>query len=200
MVGRGAERGFSSPMSSCEFNKNTPTRSFTTHRSVPCVSIQLTLSQHVQRKLKYMYVKGKNTSHTSHSLHSHAREMQRVPRSQTRIRVAVPRVNPGSEPVQPPRLAGVWTVADTHTGMAWYGMVWYGLGLRLKVSSSPEERSSSSWGRRGGGGGGGGGEFTAQRAVKRTCDNTSRRRLLPRRIALVGGDSFRLHQRGHRAC
>jgi hypothetical protein len=24
----------------------------------------------------------------------------------------IPRVNPGSEPVQPPRLAGVWTVAD----------------------------------------------------------------------------------------
>jgi hypothetical protein len=30
-----------------------------------------------------------NTSHTSHSLHSHARDMQRVPRSQTRIRVAI---------------------------------------------------------------------------------------------------------------
>ena len=56
--------------------------------------------------------------------------MQRVPRSQTRIRVAIPRVNPGSEPVRPPRLAGMWTVADTHTGMAWYGMVWYGLGLK----------------------------------------------------------------------
>ena len=27
----------------------------------------------------------------------------------------VPRVNPGSEPVQPPRLTGVWTVAGTHT-------------------------------------------------------------------------------------
>ena len=77
----------------------------------------ITTHQQVQRKLKY--VKGKNTSHTSHSLHSHAREKQRVPRSQTRIRVAIPRVNPGSEPVQPPRLAGVWTVADTHTGMAW---------------------------------------------------------------------------------
>ena len=95
-----------------------------------------TTHQHVQRKLTY--VKGKNTSHTSHSLHSHAREMQRVPRSQTRIRVAIPRVNPGSEPVQPPRLAGVWTVADTHTGMAWHGLVWYGLGLRLKVSSRSE--------------------------------------------------------------
>jgi hypothetical protein len=42
-------------------------------------------------------VKG-NTSHTLHSLHSYARDMQRVPRSQTRIRVAIPRVNPGSEP------------------------------------------------------------------------------------------------------
>jgi hypothetical protein len=29
--------------------------------------------------------------------------------------VAIPRVNPGSEPVQPPRLTGVWTVAGTHT-------------------------------------------------------------------------------------
>jgi hypothetical protein len=57
-----------------------------------------TTHQHAQRKLKY--VKGQNTSHTSHSLHSHARDMQRVPRSQTRIRVAIPRVNPGSEPVQ----------------------------------------------------------------------------------------------------
>ena len=84
-----------------------------------------------------------NTSHTLHSLHSYARDMQRVPRTQTRFRVAIPRVNPGSEPVQPPRLTGVWTVADTHTGMAWHGMVWYGLGLRLKVSSSSEERSSS---------------------------------------------------------
>ena len=36
--------------------------------------------------------------------------MQRVPRSQTRIRVAIPRVNPGSEPVQPPHLAGGWWV------------------------------------------------------------------------------------------
>ena len=41
--------------------------------------------------------------------------MRRIPRSQTRFRVATPRVNPGSEPVQPPRLAGVWTVADTQT-------------------------------------------------------------------------------------
>ena len=45
-------------------------------------------------------VKG-NTSHTSQSLHSHARDMERVPRSQTRFRVAIPRVNPGSESVQP---------------------------------------------------------------------------------------------------
>ena len=60
--------------------------------------------------------------------------------------------------MQPPRLTGVWTVADTHTGMAWYDMVWYGLGLWLKASSLSEERSSSSWGRRGRGGGGGGSE------------------------------------------
>ena len=92
-----------------------------------------TTHQHVQTQLKYVKV---NTSHTLHSLHSYARDMQRVPRSQTRFRVAIPRVNPGSEPVQPPRLTGVWTVADTHTGMGWDGMVWYGLGLRLKASSS----------------------------------------------------------------
>ena len=63
-----------------------------------------------------------NTSHTSQSLHSQARDMQRVPRSQTRFRVAIPRVNPGSEPVQPPPRSspgswrgGVWTVADRRT-------------------------------------------------------------------------------------
>ena len=39
-----------------------------------------------------------HTSHTSHSLHSHARDVRRIPRSQTRFRVAIPRVNPGSEP------------------------------------------------------------------------------------------------------
>ena len=45
-----------------------------------------------------------HTSHTSRSLHSHARDVQRIPRSQTRFRVATPGVNPGSvEPVQPPR-------------------------------------------------------------------------------------------------
>ena len=52
-----------------------------------------------------------HTSHTSHPLHSHARDVRRIPRSQTRIRVITPRVNPGSEPVQPPRLAvacGPW--------------------------------------------------------------------------------------------
>ena len=41
-----------------------------------------------------------------------------IPRSQTRFRVATPRVNPGSErsePVQPPHQTGVWTVADTQT-------------------------------------------------------------------------------------
>ena len=43
--------------------------------------------------------------------------------------VAIPRVNPGSEPVQPPRLTGVWTVADTHTDMVWHGMAWYGQEL-----------------------------------------------------------------------
>ena len=87
-----------------------------------CVSIQLTLSQHVQRKLKY--VKG-NTSHTLHSLHSYARDMQRVPRSQTRIRVAQSPY-PGSTrtfglnpraTTSPGWRGGVWTVADTHTGM-----------------------------------------------------------------------------------
>ena len=61
-----------------------------------------TTHQHVQRKLKNVKV---NTSHTLHSLHSYARDMQRVPRTQTRFRVAIPRVNPmvnpGSEPVQP---------------------------------------------------------------------------------------------------
>ena len=35
--------------------------------------------------------------------------------TQTQFRVATPRVNPGSEPVQPPHLAGVWTVAETQT-------------------------------------------------------------------------------------
>ena len=79
---------------------NLQNDSFTTH--------QQSVNQSVKQKL--------HTSHsTSHSLHSHARDVQRVPRSQTRIRVAKPRVNPGSEPVQPPRLAGVWTVADTQT-------------------------------------------------------------------------------------
>ena len=52
-----------------------------------------------------------HTSHTSHPLHSHTRDVRRIPRSQTRIRVITPRVNPGSEPVQLPRLAvacGPW--------------------------------------------------------------------------------------------
>ena len=53
----------------------------------------------------------------------------RAHRHGRRIRVAIPRVKPGSEPVQPPHLAGGWTVADTHTGMVWNGMVWHGLGL-----------------------------------------------------------------------
>ena len=63
------------------------------------------------------------TREGQHLVHVHTRfilmrcspEVERIPRSQTRIRVAIPRVNPGSEPVQPPRLTGVWTVADTHT-------------------------------------------------------------------------------------
>ena len=42
-----------------------------------------------------------HTSHTSHPLHSHARDVRRIPRSQTRIRVATPRVNPGSERLNP---------------------------------------------------------------------------------------------------
>ena len=37
-----------------------------------------------------------NTSHTSHSLHSHAHGVRCIPRSQTQFRVATPRVNPGS--------------------------------------------------------------------------------------------------------
>ena len=52
-----------------------------------------------------------HTSHTSHPLHSHTRDVRRIPRSQTRIRVITPRVNPGSEPVQLPRMAvacGPW--------------------------------------------------------------------------------------------
>ena len=74
---------------------NLQNDSFTTH--------QQSVNQSVKQKL--------HTSHsTSHSLHSHARDVQRVPRSQTRIRVAKPRVNPGSEPVQPPRLAAGWRV------------------------------------------------------------------------------------------
>ena len=56
-----------------------------------------------------------HTSHTSHPLHSHAHDVRCIPRSQTRIRVAIPRVNPGSDPVQPPRQTVVWTVADTRT-------------------------------------------------------------------------------------
>ena len=35
--------------------------------------------------------------------------MRCIPRSQTRIRVATPRVNPGSDPVQPPRQTGAFT-------------------------------------------------------------------------------------------
>ena len=46
-------------------------------------NFSFTTHQHAQTELKS--VKG-NTSHTSQPLHSHARDMQRVPRSQTRIR------------------------------------------------------------------------------------------------------------------
>jgi len=49
------------------------------------------------------------------------------------------RVNPGSEPVQPPRLAGVWTAADTHTGMVWHGMAWYGQGFNDASSACRRE-------------------------------------------------------------
>ena len=69
-------------------------------------NLSFTSHQHAQTELKS--VKG-STSHTSQPLHSHARDMQRVPRSQTRIRSrhtpapgSTPRV---AEPVQPPRLS-----------------------------------------------------------------------------------------------
>jgi hypothetical protein len=85
-------------------------------------------------------VLGKNTSHTSHSLHSHAREMQRVPRSQTRIRVAIPRVNPGGlNPCN--HLAwlacGPWR---THI-QAWHGMVWYGMAWGCGLRPPPRPRN-----------------------------------------------------------
>jgi hypothetical protein len=47
---------------------------------------EITTHQHVQSQLKDVKI---NTSHTLHALHSYARDMQRVPRSQTRIRVAI---------------------------------------------------------------------------------------------------------------
>ena len=82
--------------------------------------------------------------------------------TQTRIRVAVPRVNttPGLNPCN--HLAwlacGPWrTHIQAWHGMVWYGMAW-GCGLRYPPHPSTEERSSSSWGRRGGGCGGGGGK------------------------------------------
>ena len=75
----------------------------------------------------------RDTSHTSHTRIiqkcSRTCNAYRAHRHGRRIRVAIPRVKPGSEPVQPPHLAGGWTVADTHTGMVWNGMVWHGLGL-----------------------------------------------------------------------
>ena len=79
----------------------SPHCSFTTH-------------QHVQRKLKYVKV---NTSHTLHSLHSYARDMQRVPRTQTRFRVAIPRVNPGSD--TPPGLTHLFTQARAVAVVRW---------------------------------------------------------------------------------
>ena len=69
----------------------------------------ITTHQHANGRTKQKLY----TSHTSHPLHYHARDVRHIPRSQTRIRVGTPRVNPGSEPVQPPRQTGVWTVADT---------------------------------------------------------------------------------------
>ncbi len=59
-----------------------------------------TTHQHAQTKLKPS-VKVEHLAHVTGSqpLHSHARDMQRVPRSQTRIRVAIPQVNPGSQPI-----------------------------------------------------------------------------------------------------
>ena len=126
--------------------------------ALKCVT-SFTAHQHAQTKLKS--VKG-NTSHTSQSLHSHARDIQRTTRTALTDTVQsrhTPGRPPGSEPVQPPRLAGVWTVADTQTqhirprrlagewivglrrssggwttsaahGMEWYGMAWHG-GRRL---------------------------------------------------------------------
>jgi len=75
-----------------------------------------------------------------------ARDMQRVPRSQTRFRVAIPRVNPGSEPVQPPRLAGVWTVLrwrthfETHNTYDHVACVWLRVAGEWKVQTASPMR------------------------------------------------------------
>ena len=100
------------------------------------ISAHRTVLRHVRRRRPAQRHKRKPTlgegptSLASHSLHSQAKFsfrhrghrtihmlaiVQRVPRSQTRIIITMPRVNPGSEPVQPPHLAGGWTVADTQT-------------------------------------------------------------------------------------
>ena len=111
-----------------------------------------------------VHVKGKNTlhTHTSHSLHSHAREMQRVPRSQTRIH-NTPLQNTREEwdRLAHQRPSGGWTTAPR---MVWNGMVWHGMwgggctqgsrhgggegggdtwcGKGFRASSSDKERSS----------------------------------------------------------
>jgi hypothetical protein len=84
--------------------KKMSVNSFTTHQHA---------NSHTKQKL--------HTSHTSHPLHSHAHDVRCIPRSQTRIRVATPRVNPSTPGLIPcnhlavPRQTGVWTVADTQT-------------------------------------------------------------------------------------
>ena len=84
--------------------------------SVPCVSDTFSTHQHANGHTKQKL----HTSHTSHPLHSFScsRRVTHTALTDTdqRFRVAIPRVNPGSEPeVQPPRQTGVWTVADTQT-------------------------------------------------------------------------------------
>ena len=76
-----ARKRYSAAVSSSQHTKRTK---HSVSHSVRIIAVP-PRSPH-QSKLKY--VKG-NTSHTSHSLHSHARDMQRVPRSQTRVRVAI---------------------------------------------------------------------------------------------------------------
>ena len=77
------------------------------------------LSQHTNTQTVTPSTRHSHLAHHTRASFSCSRRatkgVRRIPRSQTRFRVATPRVNPGSEPVQPPRLAGVWTVADTQT-------------------------------------------------------------------------------------